>query len=62
MFTVVSLKINKAPFYVLTDHRGTATSEPSCLMVTISESFQMRYCMTLYFKGYLKHDKSKLNV
>ena len=62
MFTVVSLKINKAPFMlqivtcqdVPTDHRGTATTEPSCLMVTIFENFQMRYCMTLYFKGYEK--------
>ena len=30
------------------------------LKFTTSESFQMRYCMTLYLKGYQKYNRSKL--
>ena len=30
--------------------------------ITTSVSFKMRYCMTLYLKGYQKYDKSKLKV
>ena len=35
---------------------------PTLLFNTICESFQMRYCMTLYLKGHQKYDRSKLKV
>ena len=39
------------------------TTSLFCLyLLTTNQSFQMRYCMTLYLKGHQKYDRSKLKV
>ena len=35
---------------------------PSWGYLTTNESFQMRYCMTLYLKGHRKYERSKLKL
>ena len=46
----------------LTNTRSAATSKLSWPSFTISESIPMRYCMTIYLKGYKKYNRSKLKV
>ena len=42
------------------DVKSAAKKFSSWIIFTISENFLMRYCMTLYLKGYQKCKKSKL--
>ena len=42
------------------DVESAATTETSRFIVTMSDSFPMRHCMTLYLKGYQNYDMSKL--
>ena len=46
----------------LTDARSATILDPSYLLYTINQSFQMRYCMTLYLKGHQKYYRSKLKL
>ena len=46
----------------LTDIKSATTTKPSWPIFTISESFQLRYCVTLYLKLHQKFDRSKLKV
>ena len=56
-------KISKISFEdVLTEARSKIITEPFRHIFTISETFPMRYCMTVYLKGYQKYDKSWLIV
>ena len=47
-------------FKWLADARSAATTKPSWPIFTISESFLIRYCMTLYLKWYKKIQKVKV--
>ena len=38
--------------------KSTATLLPTRYVLSINETFQMRYCMKFYLKGYQKHKKS----
>ena len=38
-------------------HKSSNSTKPFWPIFTISESFQMRYCMTLYLKGHQKYNK-----
>ena len=61
-YLVIKLQLLMGDFQdILKDARSATTTEHTCLIFTISESFQMRYCMTLYLKGYQKY-KSKLKA
>ena len=63
-------KRTKAPFMLqictfqegLVDVKSAATPQPSWLIFTTTETFPMRYCMTLNIKVYQKYDKSQLNI
>ena len=42
------------------DVESAATTLPSWIIIAVSKSFPMKYCMTLYLKRYQKYDRSKL--
>ena len=44
-----------------TNARSAATTDPFCLIFTISKSFQMMYCMTLHLKGVSKRPQVKVD-
>ena len=41
-------------------HKSCNSTKPFQPIYTMYESFQMRYCITLYLKRYQKYDRSKL--
>ena len=66
----VTIEFRQGPIYVVNSHfsrppnrhKSSNSTKPFWPIFTISESFQMRYCMTLYLKGHQKYDRSKLKV
>ena len=50
---------SQSPVYVVNSHFSNL---PSWIIFTISKSFSMRYCMTVYLKGLEKYDRSKLKL
>ena len=66
----VTIEFRQGPIYVVNSHfsrppnrhKSSTLTKPSLPIFTISKSFQIRYCMTLYLKGYQKYDKSKLKI
>ena len=47
---------------ILKDTKSAATTKPSWLIFTISESFPIWYCSAQYLNGLQKYDRSKLKV
>ena len=66
----VTIEFRQGPIYVVNSHfsrppnrhKSRNSTKPFWPIFTISESLQMRYCMTLYFKRHQKYDRSKLKV
>ena len=66
----VTIEFRQGSIYVVNSHfsrppnrhKSSNSTKPFRPIFTISESFQMRYCMTLYLKGHQKYDRSKLKV
>ena len=66
----VTIEFRQGSIYVVNSHfsrppnrhKSSNSTKPFQPIFTISESFQMRYCMTLYLKGYQKYDSLKLKV
>ena len=54
------MEIKASALKALTDIKSAVTAKPSIPIFAISESFLMRYCVTLYLKGYKRYDRSKL--
>ena len=70
MLQCVTIEFRQGSIYVVNSHfsrppnrhKSSNSTKPFRPIFTISESFQMRYCMTLYLKGHQKYDRSKLKV
>ena len=41
-------------------YKSSISTKPSRVLFRITDSFPMRYCITLYLKGHQKYDSSKL--
>ena len=66
----VTIEFRQGSIYVVNSHfsrppnrhKSSNSTKPFRPIFTISESFQMRYCMTLYLKGHQKYNRSKLKI
>ena len=66
--TVRNIEFRQGPIYVVNSHflrppnrhKSSNSTKSSWPIFTISESFPMRYCMTLYLKWYQKYHRSNL--
>ena len=64
----VTIEFRQGSIYVVNSHfsrppnrhKSSNSTKPFRPIFTISESFLMRYCVTLYLKGYKRYDRSKL--
>ena len=64
----VTIEFRQGPIYIVNSnflrpssmYESGISTKPSWLIFRTTDSFPMRYCITLHLKGYQKYDRSKL--